>query len=210
MVSVEVRFDLVRFSPDTCGPDGFVSFLLKHSASQLYPKARRFLGIIADSAKEMGQLIDDLLDFSRMSRAEMQCTLVNLHELALALHAHAAHVRQGGLLRAAAVGHQRAGGGDDERALRQAAGQDAELPREVPLGELRARVDDEARIEFADRPARGTDDRAVDDRDASAAAPRVPGFEARRPWPLYVGLPPTTKQACSGHAGQARGKERDS
>ena len=44
-------------------------------------KARRYLQTISDSAKQMGQLIDDLLVFSRMGRQEMLHSTVNLNQL---------------------------------------------------------------------------------------------------------------------------------
>src|SRR5262249_50596546 len=41
----------------------------------------RYLGIISDSVKRMGQLIDDLLTFSRMGRVEMHKTQVSMDQL---------------------------------------------------------------------------------------------------------------------------------
>jgi len=61
--------------------DGFADLLHKHAASQLDDKARRFLNTISDSAKKMGNLIDELLVFSRMGRTEIRSTTVNLEEL---------------------------------------------------------------------------------------------------------------------------------
>jgi PAS domain S-box-containing protein len=52
--------------------DGFVKLLDKQLNGQVEERSRRFLDIIADSAKRMGMLIDDLLVFSRMGRAEMR------------------------------------------------------------------------------------------------------------------------------------------
>lgn len=52
--------------------DGFVDLLEKHGAAQLDGKGRRYLEIIAGSARQMGDLIDDLLAFSRMNRAELR------------------------------------------------------------------------------------------------------------------------------------------
>ena len=56
--------------------DGFVDLLKKQSLEKLDDRSRRFLNIIADSARQMGCLIDDLLVFSRMGRAELRHTRV--------------------------------------------------------------------------------------------------------------------------------------
>ncbi len=50
---------------------GYVEMLIKASDGQLSEKARRYLQTITDASTEMGQLIDDLLAFSRMSRIEL-------------------------------------------------------------------------------------------------------------------------------------------
>jgi PAS domain S-box-containing protein len=60
---------------------GFVELLTREAEAQLSDKARRFLKTIADSAREMGELIDDLLAFSRMGRAEMREETVDLNQL---------------------------------------------------------------------------------------------------------------------------------
>lgn len=51
--------------------DGFASLLSKHVINGLDEKGRRYLQIISESAQRMGRLIDDLLTFSRMGRAQM-------------------------------------------------------------------------------------------------------------------------------------------
>jgi PAS domain S-box-containing protein len=61
--------------------DGYVEMLAKNAGDNLNDKAKRYLNIIAESAGRMGQLIDDLLLFSRMGRTEMQRTTVNLEEI---------------------------------------------------------------------------------------------------------------------------------
>ena len=61
--------------------DGFADLLKKHAASTLGDKSLRYLSTISESAKQMGVLIDDLLQFSRVGRAEMRKTVVPLNKL---------------------------------------------------------------------------------------------------------------------------------
>jgi signal transduction histidine kinase len=61
--------------------DGYASLLSKAAGESLNEKASRYLQTISDSARQMGQLIDDLLVFSRMGRQEMLHTTVNLDQL---------------------------------------------------------------------------------------------------------------------------------
>jgi light-regulated signal transduction histidine kinase (bacteriophytochrome) len=58
--------------------NGFADLLLQHTASGLDDGGRRYLDKIRESAKRMGALIDDLLQFSRMSRTELQSSRVSL------------------------------------------------------------------------------------------------------------------------------------
>lgn len=51
--------------------DGFVDLLTTNCRSDLSEDARRYSDFIASSARNMGELIDDLLHFSRTSRQEM-------------------------------------------------------------------------------------------------------------------------------------------
>jgi signal transduction histidine kinase len=60
---------------------GFSELLQKRTHSVLDDVSNRYLMNIADSAWRMGNLIDDLLMFSRMGRAELQATEVPLDEL---------------------------------------------------------------------------------------------------------------------------------
>lgn len=60
--------------------DGFATLLQRH-ATALDEKGRRHLATISEAAKQMGCLIDDLLVFSRVGRAEMRRTAVNLGQL---------------------------------------------------------------------------------------------------------------------------------
>ncbi|MBV8102906.1 MAG: PAS domain-containing sensor histidine kinase, partial [Verrucomicrobia bacterium] len=52
-----------------------------NSAQVLDEKSKRYIGVILESAKKMGALIDDLLSFSRIGRAETNKTAVNLAQL---------------------------------------------------------------------------------------------------------------------------------
>ena len=61
--------------------DGFLELLKKKAGSALDAKCQRYVNMISESAAEMGQLIDDLLSFSRMGRAEMRATRLNLEQL---------------------------------------------------------------------------------------------------------------------------------
>jgi signal transduction histidine kinase len=60
---------------------GYSELLQKHSAATLDERCRRYVGIIQESGKRMGELIDDLLSFSRIGRVETQNTLVGLGQL---------------------------------------------------------------------------------------------------------------------------------
>jgi PAS domain S-box-containing protein len=60
---------------------GFTELLQKHNASTLDEKSLRYMRIILESAKKMGTLIDDLLAFSKIGRAETRETMVNLEQL---------------------------------------------------------------------------------------------------------------------------------
>jgi PAS domain S-box-containing protein len=60
---------------------GYVELLTREAQDRLSEKAQRYLRTISDAAREMGRLIDDLLAFSRMGRAEMTETAVELAPL---------------------------------------------------------------------------------------------------------------------------------
>jgi len=60
---------------------GFASMLDKSAGRSLDEKDRRYLTTIADAAKRMGRLIDDLLVFSRMGRKELTHGRVDLGTL---------------------------------------------------------------------------------------------------------------------------------
>jgi PAS domain S-box-containing protein len=62
---------------------GYVELLREDAADALSEGGRRYLATIADSATRMGDLIDNLLAFSRLGRTAMQKTDVNLDALVL-------------------------------------------------------------------------------------------------------------------------------
>ena len=74
---------------------GFGELLQKHSRDGLDEMSRRHLGLILDSAKRMGTLVDDLLAFSRIGRTETQKTTVKLAPLVKAVMADSAPDAQG-------------------------------------------------------------------------------------------------------------------
>jgi len=61
--------------------DGFAELLQKQASAALDDKSLRYLSTITESANQMGALIDDLLVFSKIGRAEMLFTTVNLDQL---------------------------------------------------------------------------------------------------------------------------------
>ena len=61
---------------------GYTELLQKRVITALDDKSRRYIAMMLDAAKRMGTLIDDLLAFSRIGRAETQKTVVNLGQLA--------------------------------------------------------------------------------------------------------------------------------
>src|SRR5215467_5968166 len=60
---------------------GYSELLQKHASNLLDDKSQRYVQIIHESAKRMGNLIDDLLAFSRIGRAETKTTPVDLQQL---------------------------------------------------------------------------------------------------------------------------------
>jgi PAS domain S-box-containing protein len=60
---------------------GYTELLQKKAAPVLDEKSNRYMAIVLESAKRMGNLIDDLLSFSRIGRAETQEKLVSLGQL---------------------------------------------------------------------------------------------------------------------------------
>src|ERR1700730_3158956 len=60
---------------------GYTELLQKVASSVVDEKSNHYMAMILDSAKRMGNLIDDLLAFSRIGRIETQKTVVSLTQL---------------------------------------------------------------------------------------------------------------------------------
>jgi two-component system NtrC family sensor kinase len=62
--------------------DGYSKALLEDYAGQLDANGQRYLGRVRAAAQRMGELIDDLLNLSKVGRAELQRRRVDLSDLA--------------------------------------------------------------------------------------------------------------------------------
>jgi light-regulated signal transduction histidine kinase (bacteriophytochrome) len=58
----------------------YVEMLQRESGPALTEDGRRYLAVISQAARQMGNLVDDLLAFSRMGRAELRRTLIRMEE----------------------------------------------------------------------------------------------------------------------------------
>jgi signal transduction histidine kinase len=61
--------------------DGFLSLLSKRSYSNLDDSAKHYVDCTLEASKRMGQLIDDLLQFSRLGRDEIHKAPVDLNDI---------------------------------------------------------------------------------------------------------------------------------
>ena len=62
--------------------DGFSHTLLEECSGQLDATGLEYLGLVCAAAKRMGELIDDLLELSKVGRAELKRKPVDLSNLA--------------------------------------------------------------------------------------------------------------------------------
>jgi len=74
---------------------GFTELLQKHADPVLDDKSRHHISMILDAASRMGSLVDDLLAFSRIGRADTQKTTINLEQLVKAVIGEIAPDTQG-------------------------------------------------------------------------------------------------------------------
>ena len=81
----ELEFFAYSVSHDLRAPlrhaAGYAELLQKHASASLDEKARRYMQTIIELSKRMGDLIDDLLAFSRIGRAEAKMGPVDLNQL---------------------------------------------------------------------------------------------------------------------------------
>lgn len=61
--------------------DGFIEILQKRNENILDSKSQEYIKIISNAAKQMSQLIDDLLSFSRMTRTELMYQKIDINML---------------------------------------------------------------------------------------------------------------------------------
>jgi light-regulated signal transduction histidine kinase (bacteriophytochrome) len=64
--------------------DGFSRVILEDYIDKLDDEGKRYLNIIRSNTQKMGQLIDDLLVFSRLGRQELKTTGIKMEEMAKA------------------------------------------------------------------------------------------------------------------------------
>jgi PAS domain S-box-containing protein len=65
---------------------GFTEALMEDAAPQLDDEGKRYLGLVQENAHKMGQLIDDLLTFSRLGRQAMSVAEIDMGELAQSVY----------------------------------------------------------------------------------------------------------------------------
>jgi PAS domain S-box-containing protein len=66
--------------------NGYTQILVEDYASTLDDEGKRICGIISAEARRMGELIDDLLSFSRLSRKEIQVARTDMKALAYSVY----------------------------------------------------------------------------------------------------------------------------
>jgi signal transduction histidine kinase len=62
--------------------DGFIAILVEDYGDKLDAEAARLFGVVRDNARKMGELIDDILAFSRAGRLEIQLERIDMNAMA--------------------------------------------------------------------------------------------------------------------------------
>jgi signal transduction histidine kinase len=75
--------------------DGFAGLLARHAAPMLDERGRHLLDTISSAAKQMGRLIDDLLEFARAGRTELRITPVDQDAIVASVIRDGAFERKG-------------------------------------------------------------------------------------------------------------------
>jgi PAS domain S-box-containing protein len=70
--------------------NGFTSILMEDYAQKLDEEGKRIGSLIQNNSRQMGQLIDDLLAFSRLGRASMQVSKIDMKSMVNAIYHEAA------------------------------------------------------------------------------------------------------------------------
>ena len=65
---------------------GFTEILVEEYGANLDTEAQRICGVIDDNATKMGNLIDDLLSFSRLGRSEIQYSKIEMDNMATSIY----------------------------------------------------------------------------------------------------------------------------
>jgi light-regulated signal transduction histidine kinase (bacteriophytochrome) len=65
---------------------GYAQILVEDYTSVLDDEGKRICNVVTDEARRMGELIDDLLSFSRLSRKEMQTAKIDMKALAFSVY----------------------------------------------------------------------------------------------------------------------------
>lgn len=66
--------------------DGYVRILMEEYSPRLDPEGARICSVISEGARNMGKLIDDLLAFSRIGRAEIQAHPIDMTSLVQSIY----------------------------------------------------------------------------------------------------------------------------
>lgn len=66
--------------------DGFTNILKEDYEKLLDEDGKKVIGIITENTRRMGILIDDLLSFSRLSRSEMNLSLIDMNQLIMQVY----------------------------------------------------------------------------------------------------------------------------